>query len=117
MKPRYYILRDRVPTPVDSLVQWATWFERRGNRRVAETQWQGTRVSTVFLGLDHAFRDNARPELFETMVFGPPGDADYQTRCSTWEEAEHMHRVACARFLPLYARIILRVFFRDKLAL
>ena len=34
--------------------------------------------------------------IFETMIFGAAfsGDDEYQTRCSTWDEAEAIHRAA-----------------------
>ena len=71
-------------------------------------------VSTVFLGLDHAF-DGGTPLLFETMIFGGEHD-EYQERYATWDEAEAGHLVAgmtiimvltgirngCERFLKPY---------------
>lgn len=48
-------------------------------------------ISTVFLGIDHGFGET--PLLFETMIFGSPLD-EYQTRCSTWQQAEAMHQQA-----------------------
>jgi hypothetical protein len=58
----------------------------------------GVEVSTVFLGLDHAW-GKGPPMLFETMIFGGEHD-QYQERCSTWEQAEEMHRRACALAWP-----------------
>jgi hypothetical protein len=97
-----YILRGRVPEPCDDLIRWARWFEK-ADRHVAKTQVGPLRVSTVFLGVDHSFGDGP-PVLFETMIFGDgdPSDpseraewhSDYETRCSTWDEAEKMHAVA-----------------------
>lgn len=88
-----YILVDRKAVPADTMT-WARFFEDMSQRRVADTKFGDVRVSTVFLGLDHRFEDSGPPLIFETMIFGGP-HADYQTRCSTWEEAEEMHRVAC----------------------
>ncbi len=62
-------------------------------RRVASTMVGKTQISTVFLGIDYAFSPVGPPLLFETMVFGGSEDG-YQTRCSTWEEAEAMHAKA-----------------------
>jgi hypothetical protein len=42
------------------------------------------------------------PLLFETMIFDGNNE-DYQTRCSTWAEAEQMHEVAVAHATALYA--------------
>ena len=86
-----YILDGHTPVPCDDLMKWGAWFER-ANRSVDTTSVGPMRVSTVFLGLDHSFGSGA-PILFETMIFGM-GDDEYQTRCSTWEEAEKMHRAA-----------------------
>jgi hypothetical protein len=60
------------------------------NRHVAVTFVGVLQISTVFLGLDHSFRESGPPILFETMIFGDDED-DYQRRCATWEEAEAMH--------------------------
>lgn len=92
----HYILKGKTPVKVD-LMTWATWFEK-AERHVAET---GIRdrlstkpyISTVFLGLDHSFGDGP-PLLFETMIFGGEHD-QWQERCSTWDEAEAMHKRAC----------------------
>jgi hypothetical protein len=56
-------------------------------------------VSTVFLGLDHNFGEGGAPLLFETMVFGLPGE-DCR-RYSTWAEAEEGHaRIVAQVFKP-----------------
>jgi hypothetical protein len=47
-------------------------------------------VSTVFLGLDHAWAGGP-PLLFETMVFNGPLN-DEQRRCATWDQATAQHR-------------------------
>jgi hypothetical protein len=88
-----YILIDRkaVPATTD---EWARFFENMDARTVAKSAVNGANVSTVFLGLDHRFGDEGPPLIFETMIFGGPYD-QYQDRCSTWEEAEEMHRIAC----------------------
>ncbi len=96
----HYILEGKTPKKVD-LMTWARWFEAAiDNRRVGETignapagAYPRTRVSTMFLGLDHSFGDGS-PLLFETMIFGGEHDG-YQDRCTTWEEAEAMHKKAC----------------------
>lgn len=87
-----YILDGQHPVLCNDLMTWARWFEK-ADRHVASSQFGDVSVSTVFVGLDHSF-GHGEPLLFETMIFGGP-HADYQERCSTWEEAEEMHRVAC----------------------
>jgi hypothetical protein len=91
----FYILEGKTPKKVD-LTTWAKWFEAGDdNRRVASTMKDGVHVSTVFLGLDHSIPAvNSEPVLYETMIFGGR-HSDYQERCSTWEQAEAMHKRAC----------------------
>ena len=89
----HYILDGHQAVPVD-LVTWAHWFEK-AERHVANETIGDVRISTVFLGLDHQYGPGP-PLLFETMVFGGSLDQE-QTRCSTWEEAEHMHAVMVMR--------------------
>jgi hypothetical protein len=87
-----YILKGHETVPCDNLFEWAAWFEI-ADRRVVETEKNGIRVSTVFLGLDHSF-GRGKPLLFETMIFGGEHDS-YQDRYETWDEAEAGHRIAC----------------------
>lgn len=91
----HYILDNRKVVPVD-LMTWARAMEsQRKEWRAGDTKIGGVRVSTVFLGLDHRFGDEGPPLLFETMIFGGKHD-DFQSRCSTWDEAEAMHASAVA---------------------
>lgn len=92
----YYKLdSDHNPIPCSSK-EWAALYEEEAaSRRVAETFIiRETRVSTVFLGLDHRFGDRVGlPILFETMVFGGDGNAKEDCeRYSTWREAEEGHQ-------------------------
>lgn len=80
-----YILKDGVPIPESDLLTWAKWLESEDNRRVAYTEIGDARISTVFLGVDHAFGGGA-PVLFETMVFGGSLD-EHMQRYYTLEEA------------------------------
>lgn len=83
-----YILEGRTPVPAD-LMTWARWYET-ADRTVAKSAVGPYRVSTVFLGLNHAFGDGP-PLIFETMVFGPDSDDVWCERCSTWDQAEAQH--------------------------
>ena len=85
-----YILEGHKAVPAD-LMTWARWFEAAGNDRiVAKTDIAHVNISTVFLGLDHNWGEGP-PQIFETMIFGGPQDG-WQERCSTWEQAEEMHK-------------------------
>lgn len=104
---QYYILAGRTPVPVTDTLTWATWFET-ANRRVAVSRSKLTPayVSTVFLGLDHSWNlEGGTPILFETMILGGRHDG-YQERCSTWEEAEAMHKTAEAIVHEVEQRVI-----------
>jgi hypothetical protein len=84
--------REVVPCSHDeALPQWSNKFDRR----VALDEFDGVRVSTVFLVLNHSFGDGP-PLWFETMVFGGADD-QYCDRYSTWEAAENGHRAIVAK--------------------
>lgn len=71
MRNDKYILDEHgqaVPEP--DLLKWAAWFEK-ADPRVAEDKFDGIRVSTVFLGLDHNHYGQGPPLLYETIIFGP----------------------------------------------
>lgn len=93
-RPLYYILDGKLPIAVLTIQEWAAWNESNseGGRVAKTTLPDGTYISTVFLGLDHAFY-NDLPVLFETMIFGGEHDG-YCERYSTWEEAEAGHQKA-----------------------
>jgi len=88
-----YILDGRDVVEAD-LPTWAEWFET-ADRRVAREDIGDASVSTVFVGIGEPY-DDGTPQLFETMVFGGSFDQEV-ARCSTWAEAEAMHRAMCER--------------------
>ena len=92
-----YILNEAGdPELCDEILRWAAWFETSADaRRVAGTDVGTARVSTVFLGIDHAFGDGP-PILYETMVFGGPMDQT-QDRYHTKEEALAGHEAMVER--------------------
>jgi hypothetical protein len=109
-----YILVDRVPVACPSVRLWGAFMaDHERNCRVAETYVRHqSRVSTVFLGLDHNHGrffggGETRPILFETMIFGWRLDG-YQTRCCTWTEAETMHAFAVERVHRMQRRRTMR---------
>lgn len=95
----HYILDGKCAVPTDfyGWLKWCVANEGKGDyRRVAQSgEKDKLWVSTVFLGLDHAW-GGGPPMIFETMIFGGEHDQD-QERCSTWEEAEAMHRRMCEK--------------------
>jgi hypothetical protein len=93
-----YILDGKLAVPCDDLLQWAEWFET-ADRHVANDLIGDTRVSTVFLGLDHQ-HGYGEPLLFETMVFGGPLDQECR-RYSFWADAERGHSAIVAEVRAL----------------
>lgn len=92
-KPNKFILDGHTPVPEHDLFKWGTWFENAENCKVAQTEVNGAKVSTVFLALNHNFGEGT-PILFETMIFGNDEFEDFQWRYSTWEQAEAGHEKA-----------------------
>lgn len=88
--PWRYILQGHEPVQCPSAVEWARWFET-ADRRVAFDKIETVEISTVFLGLDHAFGLGPTPLLFETMVFGGPLNDEMQ-RYTTWDAAVVGHQ-------------------------
>jgi hypothetical protein len=91
----YYDMDGRPMT----LQQWAETFEDIEGRRIGYTELPGgCQVSTVWLGLDHAFGDGP-PLIFESMVFGPDSSVDLDCiRYSTREQAELGHAELVTRW-------------------
>ncbi len=97
-----YILKNMKPVPCEDILEWGKWLER-ANRRVADVEIGGVRVSTVFLCLDHNFAAKGPPLLFETMVFGGKLD-EKQVRYSTWEGAIAGHNEICEEAFEVRGR-------------
>jgi hypothetical protein len=99
--PYWTLDDDGNPQPCDDVLKWGQWFEGSiEKRRVSEDRDEGpgaddVRISTVFLALDHSWRDGP-PMLYETLVFGGVLDGEMY-RCSTREEAVLAHQVMCQR--------------------
>lgn len=94
---KYYILQDKKAVVCPDLTKWAKQFSQ-ADRAVQKTVFPNdTRVSTVFLGLDHRFGEGP-PLLFETMVFGGPLDGEMD-RYETWEDAVEGHKTMADRVI------------------
>ena len=76
---RYF---DKLGNPITREL-WSTLFK--------DILEDGTKISTVWLGLNHQF-GNGPPLIFETMVFGGKYDGE-QERYSTLEEAQNGHKI------------------------
>ncbi len=77
-----------------SMEEWARLFEDFEYKTISRiTLSNGKRVSTIWLGLNHNFRDGT-PLIFETMVF-PKNEGEgelYCERYTTLKEAEDGHK-------------------------
>lgn len=92
MSEYYAIRKDGSIYPVADVIEWAKVFDRE-DRKIARTEIGGVTVSTVFLGLNHAWGDGP-PLLFETLVIEGPLDGNMD-RYSTIEEARAGHEAMC----------------------
>lgn len=100
----YGILEGKVVREIDiggypelrGLVKWAENFEKT-DRKIARAELDGVLVSTVFLGMDHAYGDGP-PHWFETMIFGGEHDS-FCERYSTYDDAlaGHARVVECLK--------------------
>jgi hypothetical protein len=111
---QYVMLPDgtvRAPIDVEDWQFWETWSRLLGWRQIHETFYEGLRISTVFLGMDHdlgttwdypdgwdatpRLPDGYRPLIYETMVFPYAtrfGTVDHvQLRARTREDAKANH--------------------------
>lgn len=89
-----YVLEGKEVVPCEDLLKWARWMEE-DVRTVEYNTIGGSRVSTVFLGLDHQF-GKGLPLLFETLVFDGKLDGEMD-RYSTWDEAVAGHKAMVER--------------------
>ncbi len=83
---------DKDGTPLE-LLDWARKLEQEGYSRVNETTlYDGTWISTVWLGLDHQ-HSSGPPVIFETMAFSSRDSFDDQDmeRYTTLAEALEGH--------------------------
>lgn len=107
-RPMYWILEGHEPVAVADVLTWGAWIQEhkytpRGaddegmdDCRVGSDHIGESWVSTTFLGIDHSWREDGPPILFETLVFGGPL-ADEMDRYATWDEAKAGHEAMCAR--------------------
>lgn len=95
MSETYILDGDKRAVSEPDVIKWGEWL-KTAKRRVAETMIGEVRVSTVFLGINHAWRPDEPPALFETMVFGGPLDLEMD-RYSRWDSAEEGHEAMCKR--------------------
>jgi hypothetical protein len=90
---KWYILDNNNKPVAKPMLEAAKWLEEGSDRRIVkQDQINDVFVSTVFLGLDHAWDSNV-PVLWETMIFGGEHD-QYQERYTSHEDALEGHKKA-----------------------
>jgi hypothetical protein len=88
-RPMTYILVGQTPVPEDDPLRYAEW-RSTADRIVRQDKIGTSFVSTVFLGIDHNWRMEGPPLLFETMIW-TDSEIVFCDRCATWLEAEQQH--------------------------
>lgn len=85
----YKLDENHNPVPCNDVHEWALC---RQERRIYDTYWDQSRISTVFLGLPHPSvnGDDSDAFFFETLVFGGPHDGTMY-RYRTYAEAVDGH--------------------------
>lgn len=97
----YVLDNENNPVPSDNCWQWME--EHPYAKIVGLTRFpNGTRVSTVFLGLDHGW-NGGPPVLWETMVFDSPDGSRYEDQ---WQERYISHNEAVAGHLAVVAALL-----------
>jgi hypothetical protein len=89
----YKLDKNNRPLPCRNAVEHIRWESKNPDRKVVKQQHIGdTYISTVFLGLDHAY-GGKKPILWETMIFGGKHD-QYQVRYASYDDAVKGHEIA-----------------------
>jgi len=85
---------DEDNNPIEcSMREYTKWLDKNPTKKAVRQEEIGkSYVSTVFLGLDHGYKQGI-PVLYETMIFGGKHD-QYQERYTSLEDAVKGHKVA-----------------------
>lgn len=92
----WYILKRGRPVKAKSIKHYHYWSLNSKYKNVKQEHIGDVFISTVFLGLDHAFPwdEDQTPVLWETMIFGGEHDQSYQERYTSYEDALEGHQTA-----------------------
>lgn len=85
---KFWILNEDHETVSVSMREWSIYFNKP-DRLLWNTTVGDSKVSTVFLGIDHSF-GSGPPLLFETLVMGGPLTDDME-RYTTYDQARIGH--------------------------
>ena len=91
----WYILDENNKPIRSTIVDCGKWLEENPERKaVKQEHIDDIFISTVFLGLDHAWpKNDIIPVLWETMIFGGEHD-QYMDRYTSIEDAIEGHQTA-----------------------
>ena len=91
----WYILDENNKPVKATIIQYGEWIEKNPERKaVKQEHIDDIFISTVFLGLDHAWpKNDIIPVLWETMIFGGEHD-QYMDRYTSYEDAVEGHQTA-----------------------
>lgn len=90
----YYTMDENRETHPATHEEWAAWYPT--SQRIVALEVVGeSRVSTIFLSIDHSY-DGGPPLLFETLVFDGPLDGEME-RCGTMDAALQQHAAMVRR--------------------
>ena len=101
----YILDRNHVPVQIGNdqsdINHYLQWMSESDNIIVRRDSIGLVHVSTVFLGMDHEWRQDHQhqPVLFETMVFDSKAFKGKQQRCCTWDQALTQHGQVLASVL------------------
>lgn len=104
-KKPIYLFYDRAGKPLADVLAWARLFHDADYQKVAYEEVGTYEVSTMWLGVDHAMRQdphyrNPHPVIFETLVVGG-GQAIEIQRYRTEAEAALGHVEVVKRYQEL----------------
>lgn len=95
-RARFYVLDGHQPVEATA-ERWCALLRKIDARRVALSEFRNPAritVSTLFVGVDQD-PSAKRPKLFETrIIVGNLSLDEWSTRCSTWAQAERLHKCA-----------------------
>lgn len=89
----WYTLDENNKPIASTAMDSASWMDKNPEKKAVKQEYiDNVKVSTVFLGLDHAWNSDI-PVLWETMIFGGEHD-QYQDRYTSYEDALEGHQTA-----------------------
>jgi hypothetical protein len=89
----YTLDENNKPIASSSIIEASEWMENNPEKKAVKQEKIGdVFISTVFLGLNHAWNSDI-PVLWETMIFGGEHD-QYQDRYTSYEDALEGHKKA-----------------------